>query len=159
MTLEAIYFIGQTIAAVAVVGSLLIVAFQLYQGNRQSAVNMAFEIAAAADRSFDPIYQGDNMSIWSRGLAGDPDMADAEKIAFDLFMARVMHNGMQVAFAIRRRLYHRDDALRFSFKLYHDIATTPGGRTWCEANRHMLSSEFLELIDAAGAENAKEIEA
>ena len=158
MTLEEIYYIGQTIAAIAVVGSLFVVAFQLYQGNRQSAVNMAFEIAAAADRSFDPIYEGDNMSIWSRGLAADPDMTDAEKIAFDLFMARIMHNGAQVAFSIKRRLYHRDDALRFGFKLYHDIVTTPGGSAWCDANRHMLSAEFLELIEAAAGEQAKEIE-
>ena len=151
MTLEEIYYIGQTIAAIAVVGSLFVVAFQLYQGNRQSAVNMAFEIAAAADRSFDPIYQGDNMSIWSRGLAADPDMTEAEKIAFDLFMARVMHNGTQIAFSIKHRLYQKRDALRFAFRLYHQIASTPGGKAWCDANGHMLSDEFVELLEAAAA--------
>ncbi|MEM6555137.1 MAG: hypothetical protein AAF642_04640 [Pseudomonadota bacterium] len=151
MTLESIYFIGQTVAALAVVISLLIVAFQLHQGNRQSAVNMALEIAAAADRSFDPIYQDDNISIWTRGLAGDAEMTDAEKLAFDLFMARVMHNGTQVAFSIKRRLYQKRDALRFAFKLFHQIASTPGGKAWCDANGHMLSEEFIALLEAAAA--------
>ena len=151
MTLETIYFIGQTIAAAAVVASLLIVAFQLHQANRQSAVNMALEIAAAADRSFDPIYQDGNISIWTRGLAGDPDMSDAEKVAFDLFMARVMHNGTQIAFSIKRRLYQKRDALRFAFKLFHQIASTPGGKAWCDANGHMLSEEVIALLEAAAA--------
>lgn len=149
MTLETIYFIGQTIAAAAVVASLLIVAFQLHQANRQSAVNMALDIAAAADRSFDPIYQDDNISIWTRGLAGDPEMTDAERLAFDLFMARVTHNGVQIAFSIKRRLYQKQDALRFAFKLYHQIISTPGGKIWCDANAHKLSEEFIELIEAA----------
>lgn len=149
MTLETIYFVGQTIAALAVVISLLIVAFQLQQGNRQSAVNMALEIAAAADRSFDPLYQDDNMSIWTRGLAADSTMTEAEKTAFALFMARVMHNGTQIAFSIKRRLYQKQDALRFAFKLYHQIASTPGGKAWCDANEHMLSDEFLELLEEA----------
>ena len=151
MTLETIYFIGQTVAAIAVVVSLLIVAFQLHQGNRQSAVNMALDIAAAADRSFDPIYQDDNISIWTRGLAADPTMSEAEKIAFDMFMARVMHDGTQIAFSIKRRLYQKCDALRFGFKLYHQIASTLGGKAWCDANGHMLSDEFVELLEAAAA--------
>lgn len=153
MTLETIYFIGQTIAAIAVVASLLIVAFQLHQANRQSAVDMALEVAAAADRSFDPIYQDDNMSIWTRGLAADPDMTDAEKVAFDLFMARVTHNGVQIAFSIKRRLYQKQDALRFAFKMYHEILNTPGGKIWCDANGNMLSEEFLELLEEASVED------
>ncbi|MEM9571558.1 MAG: hypothetical protein AAF996_08830 [Pseudomonadota bacterium] len=158
MTLETIYFIGQTIAAAAVVASLLIVAFQLHQANRQSAVNMALEIAAAADRSFDPIYQDDNISIWTRGLAGDPDMTDAEKLAFDLFMARVTHNGVQIAFSIKRRLYQKQDALRFAFKVYHQIVSTPGGKSWCDANDHMLSAEFIELTEAAATADEHRME-
>lgn len=150
MTIETIYFFAEITAAIAVVVSLLIVAYQLHQGNRQTAVNMALEIAAAADRSFDPMYQGDNMSIWTRGLAGDSNMTEPEKLMFDLLMARVMHNGVQVAFSIKRRLYKEQDALRFGFKLYRQIIDTPGGQAWRAANGHMLSAEFIELIDSVG---------
>ena len=149
MTLETVYFVGQTISAVAVVVSLLTVAFQLHQGNKQTIVNTALAVAAAADRSFDPIYLGDGMMIWTRGLAGDPDMTEPEKAAFELFMARVMLNGTQISFAVKHGLWQKGDALRSVYMLYRQIADTPGGKAWCAANRGMLSDEFIELLEAA----------
>ncbi len=148
MTIETFYFLAEIAAAISVVISLLIVAYQLRQGNKQAAVNIALDLAAAGDRSFDPMYQGDNMSIWTRGLAGDPDMTEAEKTMFDLFMSRVMLNGVQVSSAVTHGLWQKRDALRSLFVLYRQISETPGGQAWVAANGHMLSEEFIELVEA-----------
>ncbi|MEM6537345.1 MAG: hypothetical protein AAF668_06400 [Pseudomonadota bacterium] len=148
MTIETVYFLAEITAAISVVISLLIVAYQLRQGNKQATVNIALDLAAAGDRSFDPIYLGDNMSVWTRGLAGDPDMTESEEAMFDLFMARVMLNGVQATYAVTHGLWQRREALRSLYVLYRQIADTPGGRVWVAANEHLLSDQFRELIEA-----------
>ncbi len=148
MTIETIYFLAEITAAISVVISLLFVAYQLRQGNKQATVNIALDLAAAGDRSFDPIYQGDNISVRTRGLASDPDMTETEKAMFDLFMARVMLNGVQATYAVTHGLWQRGEALRSLYALYRQIADRPGGKAWVAANEHMLSNQFRELIEA-----------
>ena len=55
MSLELISTISDAVSATAIVVSLLFVAMQLREGNRQTRLNTALEVSAARDRAFDPV--------------------------------------------------------------------------------------------------------
>ena len=85
MNLEAVYFISQVVAAVALVGSLVFVGIQIRQVSkaqrreakrvRETVVNDA--MSRMSDDAFGPLYV--------RGSQGDPTLSDAEIARYHIF--------------------------------------------------------------------------
>lgn len=91
MSLESIYFISQIIAAISIVASLLFVGVQLRQADKTRRVEL---IHARASRYMGHIVaeaNAENARVWTRGMAGDLQMAYAEYHQFfSLYNARML---------------------------------------------------------------------
>lgn len=143
MTLETFYFIAEIVAALAVVVSLLIVAYQLREGNRTSHIARHYEISEATLKAFEPICSGENAKIFRRGLAGDPDLTGDERFVFGLFMARLMTVAGYLLNSVDFAFLSDDDANQWAIPLYQSIAQSPGGREWIRENSHMTGTKDL----------------
>jgi hypothetical protein len=84
MSLEQIYYLSQTAAAVAVVASLLFVGFQIRHGTRATRAQIHQNIAAGWF-SVGPLI-ADNSRVFAAGLQADEAkfaaFSDADKLAF-----------------------------------------------------------------------------
>lgn len=91
MTLEEIYWIGQTIAAVAVVVSLFYLALQTRQVARgqRSAMHQARSHAIADDMLH--LSQADMAAVLAKASRGDA-LSEEEFTQFSAFMMAVFHN-------------------------------------------------------------------
>ena len=78
MTLEEIYFISQTIAAVAVIASLVYLALQTRQAAKNSRAAMHESRAATELHHIDTMTDREFHPIWAKGNAAAADMSDAE---------------------------------------------------------------------------------
>lgn len=78
MTLEAIYFISQTIASVAVIASLVYLALQTLQAAQSSWAAMHESRAATVLHHIDTTTDCEFHPIWAKGNAAAADMSDAE---------------------------------------------------------------------------------
>jgi len=91
LSLEDTYFISQIIAAISIVASLLFVGVQLRQADQTRRVEL---IHARASRYMGHIMaeaDADNARVWTRGMAGDPQMAYSEFHQFlSLYSARML---------------------------------------------------------------------
>lgn len=78
MTLEEINYISQTIAAAAVIASLVYLAIQTRQAARNSRAAMHENRAATVLHHIDNMTDTEFHPIWLKGNSAAPDMSDAE---------------------------------------------------------------------------------
>ena len=74
MTLEQVFFVSQSIAAVAVVASILYLAREVRQSERVQRANMQQGRADRASKASLTIATSDLARIWQKGLSANPDL-------------------------------------------------------------------------------------
>jgi len=78
MTLEQVFFVSQSIAAVAVVASILYLAREVRQSERVQRANMQQGRADRASKASLTIATSDLARIWQKGLSANPDLTQLE---------------------------------------------------------------------------------
>ena len=78
MSLEQIFYLSQTIASVAVVGSLVYLGLQVRAGDRNQRALMQQGRAARASQASLATARPELARIWRKGLAGDSDFTHDE---------------------------------------------------------------------------------
>jgi hypothetical protein len=86
VTLEEIFYVSQTVASVAVVGSLIFVGLQVRGAERAQRAIMQQGRADRTSAASLTLAQPDLARIWRKGLAGDTDLTPDE---FSQWMAMV----------------------------------------------------------------------
>lgn len=132
MTLEEIYYIGQSIAVLAILASLVAIFFQLRQGQQMER--------SAAQRALT-----DQARQWSRSTSVDPELFDiVARLLEDYDSAspterNIFSNwGMDYLFLIGQAVYLRQDGFMHETAYYVflramlSIIVTPGGAQWWE---------------------------
>lgn len=128
MTLEAIYFIGQTIAAFAIVGSLAFVGIQSRQASKASELAT---LQVMQDR-FDGVRRlvvadKELVDLYDRGLRDPVQLEESELVRFRLLVF-IAVEGAQASFLIKDNF----DAARAQFDaldpLFLRTIGIPGGR-------------------------------
>ena len=79
MTLEETFYLSQTIASVAVVGSLIYLGLQVRYAERAQRGIMQQDRADRTSHAALTLAQGGLASIWHRGAAGDPSSSGLRK--------------------------------------------------------------------------------
>ena len=86
MTLEEIYFVGQTIAAVAIIGSLFALIAQNYAAQktaRDAAARTQFEGLQNISRA---LFETPGMAdLWVRGMSGIDHFSNEERVKYTAF--------------------------------------------------------------------------
>lgn len=130
MTLEALYFVAQIIAAIAIIGSLVFVGFQIRANTREhrtTAYNIRSEKWVAINQLI-----SSNTELWEAVIKGNRsyrDLTPSERMAYGAFWHQYCSYIFDVA--TQRDLGTIDETVwqnyQFSFRMF---CRSPGARTW-----------------------------
>ncbi|MEN8160673.1 MAG: hypothetical protein ABFS41_11440 [Myxococcota bacterium] len=154
MTLQDLGAIGELVGGVAVVFSLVYVAYQIRQNSRlieqnsrQLEASMYFATNEAFNRWWLLLAQDEGTaSLWRRGLQGELANGD-ERSRFEALMASLLTTFENNFVQQRLGAVHRD-TLTISRDTLHRILSSPGGRDWwTRHSEHYLTPEFRRAIE------------
>lgn len=149
MSLEAIYFASQIVAAAAIVGSLIFVGLQMRAQSRETRIAATdrlleeyrnFVLTAAINESVAEIFQKGVMG----GFAAL--RTDTERMQ----LASIFNTGFRIVEqAYRYRTADRldDDAWRSILGALSPTVLSSGGQEFWASRRYMFSDAFIEFVD------------
>lgn len=153
MNWEMLSAIGQVVAALGVIPSLIYLAVQIREQNkerRRAGINILTaqwsELVKTAQESRD--FAG----VFLRGMGSFDDLDAPDKLRFSAFFTRFTRNceGMFI--------YYRDGALDKPLwdgveRTMSDYFAYPGAREWWGTRKHWLTDEFRAVVEATIARN------
>lgn len=146
MTLEELYFISQTVAAVAVIASLVYLALQTRQAARNTRAVMHENRAASVVHFIDTVTAPEFHPIWMKGNNADPDMSDAD---IDKYTSQVRSMVVVWEERFREKREGMLDERRWASSEATISASTkvPGFRAAVAFMGSRLDPEFKALLD------------
>lgn len=128
---------GEFVGAIAVVVTLIYLTLQIRQNTHQARLTSIQSVNASNDSAFNPIYIPENARIWTVGLENPDSLEPGERQVFGLLMARLIASFDTTTFQYESGAY--DAGLYQGLPaFYGSMLSTPGGRRWYEANRHLF---------------------
>lgn len=155
MNWVAIGAIGEFVGGLAVVLTLVYVAFQVRQNSRQIDQNSralelsTFHAAGEGFNNWSTLFVQDETvaSIWLRGLAGEK-MDAAGKLRF-YALASMLFTTLENNFHQLQLGSHTRNTLELSKANWKTFLTSPGGSEWWKRQgRILFTADFVEAIDA-----------
>jgi len=153
MNWEMLSAIGQLAAAVGVIPSLIYLAIQIREQNkerRRAAINLL--TAQWSDLVQSAQDHADFAALFLDGIRSFHSLDAAAKLRFSAFFTRFVRNceGMF--------LYYRDGALEKSLwgeveRTISDYFAYPGVNEWWSTRKHWLTDEFRAVVEAIIAKN------
>jgi hypothetical protein len=151
LTLENIYFIGQTIAAVAIVVSLIYVGVQVRQNTSATQTASAQAYVTADNEIVGLINASPNLAdVLHQGANGLSALKGGDLIRFMAF-----HDLVFISFQSFHQQWKRgalDEALWATYKQsFIDLLQQKGQQDWWAKRRHWFSSEFQDYVEQSVA--------
>ena len=155
MNWEMLSAIGQLVAAIGVIPSLIYLAVQIREQNkerRRAGINI---LTAQWSDLVKTAQENRNFAeVFLRGVQSFQGLDAADKLSFSAFFTRFTRNAEAMF------IYYRDGVLEKA--LWEEVERTmldyfayPGVREWWVTRRHWLTDEFRGVIDAVIATNPK----
>ncbi len=145
-TIQDLGAIGEFVGAFAVVVTLIYLTLQVRQSTAQARLTSIQAVNASNDSAFNPIYIPENTRVWTVGLE-DPDALDrGEWLIFGLLMTRLIASFDTTTYQFEHGAYD-SDLYEGMPAFYGSMVSTPGGRKWYEANRHVFSSAVQQRLE------------
>jgi hypothetical protein len=152
---DAIGAVGEVVGGLAVVLSLVYVAFQIRQNSSQIELSsrnieasMYHQSGDAFSRWWGLLAQDkDLVDIWLRGLAGE-DLPPNESLRFQFLMAILLAAWENAYHQVQIGAVQRDT---FGFNresLIRVLQSTGGSRYWQKSAPHTLTPEFRSAVDS-----------
>jgi hypothetical protein len=153
MNWEMLSAIGQVVAAIGVIPSLIYLAVQIRQQNkerRRAGINIL--TAQWSDLVKSAQESREFAALFLQGVRCFHDLDAPDKLRFSAFFTRFTRNceGMFI--------YYRDGALEKALwdeveRTMSDYFAYPGVREWWETRKHWLTDEFRAVVEALIAKN------
>ena len=147
MTLEAIYFIGQTIAAFAIVGSLIFVGIQSRQASKASEL-ATLQVMQDRFDGFRRLVVADKelVDLYDRGMRDPAQLEEDELVRFRLMIFIAME-GAHASFLIHQNSPIASQQWEAMDGLMVQTLGTPGGRAWWAMFGRTLHPDFVAHMD------------
>ena len=147
LTLEQIYFIGQTISAIAVVLSLIYVGLQIKQNTTATQTASAQAYVTADNEIVGLINSSPTLAdVLHQGASGLSALKDGDIIRFMAF-----HDLIFISFQSFHLQWKRgtlEDALWGTYKQsFLDLLHQKGQQEWWTIRRHWFNSDFQNYVD------------
>ena len=153
MNWEMVSALGQAVAAVAVIPSLIYLAVQIREQNkerRRAGINIL--TAQWSDLVRSAQESREFAVTFLQGMRSFEGLDAPDKLMFSAFFTRYTRNceGMFI--------YYRDGALEKALwdeveRTINDYFAYPGVREWWSTRKHWLTDEFRAVVDAIIAKN------
>lgn len=148
MTLETVYFVGQTVAAVAVVLSLVFVGFQIKEHNREARLAAMHE-AAKEYRSITDMALNNPVLVELFIRAAKTGMDGMSEVEAQQ-MALLYHSNLRVY----EDMYFQDKEGQLDTRLWRSMerqlagfSTTVGFKQYWEIRAHIYTDEFQNYVN------------
>ncbi len=154
MNWEAIGAIGDFVGGLAVVLTLIYIAFQVRQSSRQLEQNSralatsSYQLAGQGfNKWFALIIQDEAIAnLWRRGLTGE-SLNPTDKMRF-ISMANMLCTTLENNFHQYQLGTHRRNTLELGKHTWLRILTSPGGNAWwIREGRNGFTPEFVEAVE------------
>jgi len=147
MALETIYYISQTIAVVAVIGSLIFVGLQLRQNWLAIRMNAYQAAHERLDHARQMIASDEGLArLYDKGQR-DPASLDESGVArFRLLMFVVVEAIQTVHVLFVQSKLSQEEWCPVE-RMCQRVMATPGGRTWWLVYRSEFNAAFAEEVD------------
>ena len=139
MNWDAITAIGELVAAVAVIISLVYVGKQLSQNNRNQRI-AALQAHNEAFRENLAMLAG-QAGIWVKGLKHYPHMGPDENAEF-AFQVHASFRHLEQAYLLNKEGVLSDEALYKSMLLVCGLCLYPGCKVWWDSRKEYFNDEF-----------------
>lgn len=153
MTLENIYYIGQTIAVVIIILTLLAILWQGWQTNSIARSEMTLSSWTQSGQThYSLVDSPEKADFMQRALFGGAALTEAEKLRFGNLMGLAIgtHEG---AYMLLQRGLIEQAAYRRSEGVTRLYMQSPRVRKWWRSRReYSYDPKFRALIDAIGSE-------
>lgn len=153
MTLEDIYYVGQTVAVVVIVLTLFAILYQGWQTNRIARSEMTLSSwLKAGETHYSFVDSPEKADFMQRALFGEAALSEAEKLRFGNLMGLAIgaHEGAYMLLQrglIEHAAYKRGEGIT---RLY---LQSPRVRKWWRARReYSYDPKFRALIDKMAEE-------
>jgi hypothetical protein len=156
MTLEEIYYIGQTIAVVAIVASLVAILYQGWQTNRivRSQMTLA-NWMQAGETHYSLVDSPEKADFMRRAMFGAAALTEAEKLRFGNLMGLAIGTHEGACLLMRRGLFEHA-AYRGSEGITRLYMQSPRVRKWWRTRRDFgYDPDFRAIVDKIAEEFEK----
>ena len=146
MNWDAIGAIAESVAAFAVIVSILYLARQVNQTKMQLQAQAEDYVMSSAFDAFSPVYEGRNADIFRLGLEDPTQLSESDRFVFMLLMDR--QRGVFASIVRRKhgKTLTPEMANRLLDGYRRTFLGTAGGQAWLERRRsHLSSAELAEL--------------
>jgi hypothetical protein len=147
-TIQDLGAIGEFVGAFAVVVTLIYLTLQVRQSTAQARLTSIQAVNASNDSAFNPIYIPENTRIWTVGQENPDALEQGEWQIFGLLMTRLIASFDTTTYQFEHGAYDADLYGGLP-AFYGSMVSTPGGRKWYEANRHVFSSAVQHRLEEA----------
>jgi len=155
MTIQDLGSIGELVAAIATLLTLIYLAIQIRQNTKQLRFTSSTTLWEDMNTAFDPVYMADNLKIYHKGLTEEP-LEPHEKMAFMFFSYRVFSHFYQMHKHVDEGNLD-PEALDLQRGVIISLLASPGTRTWWkDTGQHIFPPEFSQVVSSYIVE-AKEL--
>jgi hypothetical protein len=147
VTLENIFYISQTIASVAVVGSLIYVGLQVRYAERSQRGMMQQARADRTSAASLEVAHPELARIWLKGGAGDPDLTPVEFAQWLMLTRSAFLSGEDSILQYKAGLLSKDTYDTYVAGARFHLAK-PGFRAAWMIQRMQFGSAFRDFTDA-----------
>ena len=142
MSLETIYYIGQTIAVGAVTPSLIFVGLQVRQNTKAQHMVAQQQYYALKNAFVSQIAEGSAYAdIYRKGLEDLNQLSETERWQFGAMM--------QISFDTALSGFQNPDAVGGELVRAWEITLRPGSIEWWKNGRTLYPQDFQQWVDAA----------
>jgi len=146
MTLEQAALVAEVVSGLAVVGSLIYVAYEIRQQSRLNRLTAANALAAQWSGLMESLHNNPEMAkIWLKGMLDFDDLDAVSKLRFGAYFGRFLRNSEGLY------LHLQDKSLdpmvwRGIERAIRDIISLPGSQQWWETRKHWYTDNFQLLV-------------
>jgi hypothetical protein len=149
MTLESIYYIGQTVAVIAILGSLIGVIVQMRQANRLARAQLTSSSQdLIADHTRYVVENNAFSKIYHQAMFTSKRLTDVECTRYISWVEKGLMNLERVYNLHRNHLVEPDIVRRLEATMVWQLQISPLSRAGWEANKALrFSPEFIAYFD------------
>jgi hypothetical protein len=132
LTLETVYFIAQTVAALAVIASIIFLGMQVRENTREQKLRREHELQQMSVGFFDHFTDDEaNAEVFIRGGYDYRGLSGPQKFRFNNLASKAVRN-FEYMLALNRAGVLDDPTLERQEQMIYSLLGMPGARVWWE---------------------------